>query len=354
MSEGRIAPAWPRSLDPRFGPPAPGQYRAQADDFIVEEVLGFVPEGDGEHLWLHIEKRNQTTLDVVRTLAKACEVRSRDIGYAGMKDRIAVTRQWLSIHLPGKAAPDALGEILAARGIKVLVQARHPRKLKRGVHRANRFRLRVTGEAIATEAFALRWDALCRQGVPNYFGPQRFGPGGRNLARARQVLARGWRKKDDREGMLLSSARSFLFNEVLGKRVQAATWGVPLVGDVMMLEGTASIFTADEVDESLLLRARELDVHPTGVLWGTGGATVSADEAWLRDTHPALCQGLEAAGVKRARRALRMRLDEPQLTRTDEAVSLHFSLPRGGFATAVLAELIEHPDFATMAMGGSF
>ena len=342
-------PSWQRRLDAAFGPPKPGQYRAQPEDFLVDEHLDFTPEAHGEHLWLRLEKRNQTTLDVVKSLSRLCGVTPRDIGYSGMKDRIAVTRQWLSVHLPGREAPDDLAASLAALGIKVLEQARHPRKLKRGVHRTNGFTLRVTGEAIQANDFEDRWQALCEQGVPNYFGPQRFGPEGRNLHRAEALLARGWRKRDDRQGMLLSTARSFLFNELLSTRLADGTWNQPVAGDTLMLDGTQSVFGVDSVDESLISRAAELDVHPTGVLWGVGekaSSDAAGYEAQLSQQHPALCAGLESSGVKRARRALRMRLTAPQLTWESDAVLLSFALPRGSFATAVIGELIHHPDMA--------
>lgn len=344
-------PAWARTLDAAFGPPLPGQYRAAPEDFIVEEQLDFTPEAHGEHLWLYIEKRNQTTLDVVKQLARLSDVTPRDIGYSGMKDRVAVTRQWLSVHLPGRDAPVDLAERLAAVDVRVLAQARHPRKLKRGVHRTNRFTLRLSGAAVESGGFTARWEALCHHGVPNYFGPQRFGPGGRNLARAEAVLARGWRKRDDRQGMLLSSARSFLFNELLSARIKTGSWNKPLAGDTLMLDGTQSVFRPDQVDSTLEARAEALDIHPTGILWGVGYAPDESAaqrlETALSERHPALCDGLSRSGVKPARRALRMRLGEPEWQVEEDSFVLRFSLPRGGFATAVLSELMAHPDFAS-------
>lgn len=336
-------PEWQRCLDAQFGPPKPGQYRAQPEDFWVDEQLDFTPEAHGEHLWLRVEKRNQTTLDVVKSLTRLCGVTSRDIGYSGMKDRIAVTRQWLSVHLPGRDAPPELEQSLNALGITVVEQARHPRKLKRGVHRTNRFVLRLSGEAIDSEDFISRWEALCQYGVPNYFGPQRFGPEGRNLQRAEALLNRGWRKRDDRQGMMLSTARSFLFNELLSARLADGSWCKPLAGDTLMLDGTQSVFSIDAVDATLQERATELDIHPTGVLWGVGESSdgdAGIYEAQLLNQYPALCGGLERSGVKQSRRALRMRLLDPQLHWEAGTVVLSFSLPRGSFATAVMNELL--------------
>ncbi|MDR9439067.1 MAG: tRNA pseudouridine(13) synthase TruD [Halomonas sp.] len=351
-------PAWPRVLEGELGTPPSGDYRAAPEDFRVEEVLDFAPEGKGEHLWLFIEKRDLTTVMVARDLARLCDVSPRVVGYAGMKDRVAVTRQWLSVQLPGREAPEGLAERLAERGIRVLDQARHPRKLKRGVHRANRFHLRITGAAVADPVLEARWQRLCDEGVANYVGPQRFGADGRNLQRARAVLARGWRKRDDREGMLLSAARSFLFNELLAARVRDHSWAMPLAGEVVMLDGSASQFgvAPDNTAQlaELVERARRLDLHPAGVLWGVGESRAAgaarAHEAALVARYPGLCGGLERAGVRLARRALRLRLGEPQLTRGDGELWLAFSLPRGAFATAVLRELISHPSLGAPAL----
>jgi tRNA pseudouridine13 synthase len=343
-------PLWPRVLDAEFGQPPPGEYRMTAEDFQVEEVLGFAPEGSGEHLWLWIEKRNLTTAMVARELARVCEVSLRDIGYAGMKDRIALTGQWFSVHLPGREAPEDLAERMQGLEVTLLEQRRHPRKLKRGVHRANRFRLRVIGQAAVDGGLQARWQRLLAQGVANYFGPQRFGPHGRNLQRAIAVLERGWRKRDDRDGMLLSAARSYLFNQQLAARVEEGSWTRPLSGDVVMLDGSESQFVvepdADAVAE-LAERADRLDLHPTGVLWGAGESralgAAAEGEVRLVQRYPALCQGLVAAGVRLARRPLRVRLGEAILSLEEDQAWLEFSLPTGAFATSVLRELIEHP-----------
>lgn len=354
MSETLGRRDWPRATEAEFGPPSAGEYRLVPEDFVVEESLGFAPEGHGEHLWLWIEKRGLTTLEAVRHLARAGDLPQRAVGYSGMKDRIAVTRQWLSLHLPGREAPADLSERLGECGIRVLEQVRHPRKLKRGVHRTNRFTLRISGVAVQA-GLDQRWAWLCRHGVPNLFGPQRFGPEGRNLMRARAVLARGWRKRDDREGMLLSAARSFLFNELLATRLADGSWQHLVPGDVAMLDGTASQFVVETVAADLSERAATLDLHPTGVLWGVGDSHASGEagryEQALQVRHAALCEGLERSGVRLARRALRMRLDHPQLTYEGDRLRLDFSLPRGGFATAVLRELIAHPTL-TLALDG--
>ncbi|SEM06825.1 tRNA pseudouridine(13) synthase TruD [Halomonas caseinilytica] len=341
-------PHWPRVLDARFGPPRPGAYRACPEDFQVEEILGFSPEGEGEHLWLWIEKRGMTSDMVARALARACEVSPRSVGYAGLKDRIAVTRQWFSVHLPGRATPDDLPSRLAGQSLALLETRRHPRKLKRGVHRGNRFHLRLTGDVTVMPGLDERWSWLCRHGVPNYFGPQRFGPDGRNLHRAASLLARGWRKRDDPQGMLLSAARSYLFNVQLAARIEQGTWDSPLEGEAVILDGSSSQFVIERLDDELRDRAARLDIHPSGVLWGRG-ESVACQEALASErdplaAHQPLCEGLVRAGARLARRPLRLRLAAPGLERDAEgAVWLSFELPPGAYATSVLRELIDHP-----------
>jgi len=328
-------------------PTAAGEYRQRPEDFQVEEQFDFTPEGHGEHWWLWLEKRGLTTPDLARLLARVVDIPVRDVGFSGLKDRDAVTRQWFSLALPGREPPPGWEAGLMERGVRCLEAARHPRKLKRGVHRANRFRLRIEGEAIVSPATRERWDRLITDGVPNYFGPQRFGPEGRNLHRARQLLVRGWRKRQDPQGLLLSTARSYLFNAMLSARVADGTWCVPQPGDVLNLEGTASRFVAAEVDDALLARAEAGDLHPTGPLWGSGrleseGMIVERETA-IATGFPELSDGLVRAEVRQNRRALRLRLKDAAWETQGEAVWLSFTLPRGAFATSVLRELFRHP-----------
>ena len=165
--------------DQLLGPCAHGEpcgqaiLKASAEDFQVDEVLDIPLSGDGEHLWLWVEKRGLNTEEAVRRLARAAGVPQRAISYAGLKDRQALTRQWFSLHLPGKADPDlaaACDETLV-----ILQQGRHRRKLQRGAHAANGFRLRLTGLKADPAALEARLQAIAAEGVPNYFGPQRFG-----------------------------------------------------------------------------------------------------------------------------------------------------------------------------------
>ncbi|WP_150123588.1 tRNA pseudouridine(13) synthase TruD [Halotalea alkalilenta] len=337
-------PDWPRALGEA---PAPGSFRATPEAFVVIESFGFSPQGDGEHLWFWIEKRGVDTRRAVSLLSRIMGVSEAAIGYSGLKDRHAVTRQWLSAPLRETPDPGQL-EALASEGVKVLEVHRHPRKLKRGSHRLNRFVLEIGFAESDREAVEARWQALVETGAPNYFGAQRFGHGGANLPRARALLARGWRKRDDRGGLLLSTARSYLFNRTLAARVAAGLWNVALPGEVLNLDGSGSLFLATaEDDAALAARLGAFDVHPTAPLWGRGrlgseGEAAAFERAQVAD-EAILIEGLERAGVELARRALRVRLIEPGWTPIDGGARLDFSLVRGAYATAVLRELITAP-----------
>ncbi|WP_457807643.1 tRNA pseudouridine(13) synthase TruD [Kushneria sp. EE4] len=337
-------PDWARSLGT---PPHSGRFREFPEAFRVEEQMAFTPEGAGEHLWLHCEKRNLSTAQLIRHLAQCLEVAPRDIGVSGLKDHTALTRQWVSVALTGRPTPLDLAEQVEMEGLRLLDAGRHPRKLRRGVHRANRFALYVTGEAVTRGSLETRWNALVERGVPNYFGPQRFGHQGSNLTRARTLMARGWKKKQDRDGFLLSSARSFLFNQVLAARIEQDSWSNGLEGDVFNLEGSASQFAGQALDEQLRARLTALDIHPTGPLWGRGESSVGGEardlERAIAAEESTLAEGIEKAGATPMRRPLRLCLQSPALEYEGEGVWLYFSLARGGFATAVLRELFQHP-----------
>lgn len=321
----------------------------QPADFIVTEQLGFTPEAHGEHVWFWVEKQELNTLQVVDRLARTFDVPRKAVGFSGLKDKTAVTRQWMSLPYPGTGTPDieTLSPLIA-QGINVLSTHRHPRKLKRGTHRFNRFTLNIEFEPADQEEILARWSRIVAEGVPNYFGAQRFGYEGRNIEHALALFAKGWRKRDDKQGIYLSAARSLLFNQVLAERVAQQNWNWALPGEVFNLDGTASRFVAEALDETLHARMARLDIHPTGPMWGKGTleshSDVAALETRVAEDVPALTAGLMAAGLTASRRALRLRLREPRLTLTAQGATLDFSLVKGAFATSVLRELIEAPN----------
>lgn len=319
------------------------RFRQSPEDFFVEELPAFAASGEGEHLLLTIEKRGQNTAFVAKRLAQWSGIAEMGIGYAGLKDRHAVTRQRFSVHLPKKIAPDTAE--LQGDDLKILEQHWHQRKLPRGALAGNRFVLvlrEVSGDKGAIES---RLEAIRDGGVPNYFGEQRFGREAGNIAAARRLFA-GERVRRDQRSILLSAARSALFNAVLARRVEQGDWNIGSQDEVWMLDGTHSVFGPTEFDEALQQRMREQDVHPTGPMWGVGELRSAGALRVLEESATAgfldLRQGLEAAGLKQERRALRMRVPGMQWQWLgDDALQLSFELAPGSYATEVLAELGE-------------
>jgi tRNA pseudouridine13 synthase len=329
------------------GPPcAVGRIRAAAEDFRVDEVLGFEPDGHGDHAYLRVRKRDTNTEWLARQLARLAGVRSMDVGYAGLKDRRAVTTQWFSVCVAGRDEPD--WRQMESDEVQVLEVARHARKLRRGALAGNTFEITVrelSGDRAAVEGRLAR---IAIEGVPNYFGEQRFGRGGANLERARAMFdGRLGRLRRHERSLYLSAARSWLFNLVVERRVEDGSWNRPLPGEVLMLDGTSSVFNIDEPDDEIRRRVDEQDIHPTGPLWGRGplltrGACRALEESVLA-AQSSWRRGLEAAGLEQARRALRLRVRELGWAWLNQhSLVLRFELPAGGYATGVLREAIEY------------
>lgn len=314
--------------------------RSTPEDFLVEEIDGFEASGSGEHLLLTVEKRGMNTAFAAAAIAKWAGIAEVGVGYAGLKDRHAVTRQRFSVHLPGREAPDVA--LLETPALRVLRCQRHNRKLPRGALAGNRFDLvlrDVEGDRPAIEA---RLAAVAAHGVPNYFGEQRFGRGGDNVANARAMFA-GRRMGREQRSLLLSAARSELFNRVLARRVDDGQWDRGLDGEVWMLDGSRSVFGPEPLSAHLQARAAAFDIHPTAPLWGRGGLRSAAEALALEisalagEDAAGLRDGLERAGLRQERRATRLRPANLAWAWTgDRTLGLRFELPPGCYATAVL------------------
>ena len=321
-------PLWPNAY-PASG--ASATLKRLNEDFTVTELPLQLPSGEGEHIWLDIEKNGANTAFVAQQLAEAAGVQERDVGYAGLKDRYAITRQWFSIYLPsGKTGETPDLTQIQHPEFKVLGQSRHVKKLRPGDLQGNRFRIvlrDVTGDSDAMKAIEANLQAIASHGVPNYFGAQRFGFDGGNVEQGRAMLAREIRVRNPKKkGIYLSAVRSFVFNEVLALRIQQGLWGQTLPGDVM-----------DEAG------------RPTGPLWGRG-RVVTTDQAQalengVAERHATLCDGMEHAGLDQERRALVARPVDMAWAwqkaddQADQLV-LTFSLPAGNYATSVLNEIL--------------
>jgi tRNA pseudouridine13 synthase len=327
------------------GTAAVGVIRAVPEDFWVDEQLCFEPDGAGEHLMIHVEKRNANTEWVSRHLARCLDIQPRDVGYAGLKDRHGVTRQWFSLRQPIGVEPDPAS--LECEGVKVLELVRHGRKLRRGAIASNRFRIRLrqlTGDKGLLEE---RVAQIVAGGVPNYFGEQRFGHGCGNLVAAQRLFSdRRFKVSRHKRGLYLSAARSFLFNRVLAKRVEQGSWNQGLPGEVMMLDGKRAVFEAEDNDDSLASRLAAMDIHPTGPLWGKGESMVSAVvgelEQAVTEPYHQWREGLARFGLEQERRALRLPLPDLKMEMGEGELELSFGLPSGCFATALLRELLDY------------
>lgn len=334
--------------------------RVTPEDFRVDEIDGFEASGSGEHLLLTVEKRGMNTAFAARQIASWAGIAEMGVGYAGLKDRHAVTRQRFSVHLPKRVAPDLAA--LESEEMRIVHHQWHAKKMPRGALAGNRFELilrDVQGDRAAIDA---RLQAIAARGVPNYFGEQRFGRAGDNVDNALAMFAgldanpsqkparpcADFPKKLRREqrSLLLSAARSELFNRVLARRVSDDCWDRPLDGEAWILDGSRSVFGPEPWNEVLAARLAEFDIHPSGPLWGRGELRCSdaAHELEVQAVSvgdgAALCAGLEAAGLKQERRALRLRAqamawDWP----SSDMLHLRFELPAGCYATVMLAEL---------------
>lgn len=310
--------------------------RTTADEFDVSEELGFEFSADGEHDYVYLEKTGANTEWVSRQLAHHADVPARDVGYSGLKDRHAVTRQWFSV--PRWNAPD--WSQLEVEGVRVVDQQRHNRKLRRGAHQANRFRIVLRGDLPDASALDERLETISALGVPNYFGQQRFGRGGSNIALA-DAWSQGKRLPRHKRSMAISTARSYIFNQILDARVCDQTWNRIVTGDVANLDGSGSVFAVDELDDDLTQRCDAMDIHPTGPMSGDGtspSVVPAGHDSWLN--------ALTNARVKPAQRSLRLRVVELQWSTGPDSLVLDFALGRGAYATSVLREIADVSDGA--------
>ena len=301
---------------------------------MVEEVLGFEPSGEGEHLFLLLQTDDHNTRYTVKCLARLLGVRQRQVSYSGLKDRRGVTSQWFSIHLPGiNTEPDA--QQLAKEGIELLRFDRHHRKLRIGTHKANRFHIVLRN----TEPGRLenRLQQIATTGVPNYFGAQRFGHDAANVEEALEWVEKGELPLDRAvRSRVLSSLRSWWFNGRLAKRVEESTWNQWLPGDPILLDGSQSFFMEEVWTETLQNRYQVGDIHPGAWLPG-------AETQGLPDD---MRHFLALAAMKPEPRPLRLLPSNLQIEPAGATLSLAFELPKGAFATTVLRELLRLNDLS--------
>jgi len=319
--------------------------RAEPADFNVSEIPLIQPSGSGEHLWLQIRKTDVNTQQVAERLARALSLKPRNISFAGLKDRRAVTTQWFCATMPGKPDPDVLD---LGAGVEVLEICRHQKKLRRGQLKGNHFQITLTDFAGDLDAVSAAFKNVSNLGVPNYFGEQRFGRAFGNLEKCLNFFAGTYKPRSRLErGLLISSARAFLFNHYVDYRLSENTWDSIVDGDVINLAGSQSVFVADSNDRSLQTRYDQGDIHITGPLFGEGAsmALESAQKKELQviQTYRDYYEGLVAIKANSARRPMRVIPWQTELKVIDKKkLRLEFSLPAGAYATTVLREFLNY------------
>ena len=329
---------WPKAYPETH---AQGILKRNPEDFQVDEIPLMMPAGEGEHIYLHIKKREVNTHWVARLLSEKFGVKENDVSYAGQKDRYAVTTQWFSIYAP-KIDITLEARPFPDEDIEILTQTRHTKKLRRGDLVGNRFNIVLrdiksaeaetagdTPSETLKAAIEKNLAAIKQNGVPNYFGLQRFGRGGGNMDQALAMLTGQRREKNrQKKSMYLSAARSYIFNQVLAARIEQGLWGKSLAGDIDV--------AAKETQNAN---------QATAPMWGRGRLNSQTDTLALEQTisEPLqdLCNGMEHAGLNQERREIVSSIENMQWQWLDnDDLSISFALASGHYATSVLQEFI--------------
>jgi tRNA pseudouridine13 synthase len=298
--------------------------KAEPEHFQVDEIPLIQPQGEGEHVYIYIRKKNVNTHWVAKLIAKAFGVKEMDVSYAGMKDRHAVTTQWFSVYAP-KSELVLTERPFEGEDVEVIQQVRHSKKLRRGDLLGNRFKIRLTDLQGDQTAIDANLNQIKQQGVANYFGAQRFGHDGGNMDKALSMLTGERRERNkQKRSIYLSAARSYIFNEVLAARIAQGLWGKSIAGDIDV-EGQS-------VDSAELA---------TAPMWGRGKLSSAesclALETQIAESQPELCDGLEHAGLNQERRHLVSTVEGLSWCWHDQQqLELTFSLAAGQYATSVL------------------
>ena len=317
-----------------------GVFKQSPEDFDVSENLKFEPEGQGDHVYLYVQKTGANTEWLQRQLARIAELSVKDVGYAGLKDRHAVCRQWFSLYSPHR---DLTFQELP-EGIQVLTQTRGKKKLKQVAVRSNTFKLKIYYSNIDKIKLNQQLTVIRERGFPNFFGNQRFGKDAANL-NALLAVAKGKRLKPALRSLAISAGRSYLFNLMLNARVKQNTWDQWIEGDVAILNDSRSIFPVEIVDEELSRRLREFDIHPALPLYGLGEWPSQHEQRLLEQNvyseNPELVKALEKLKIEIMPRAGRVLPRDMQWTIEDECLQISFTLGAGSFATTLLEQVFD-------------
>ena len=314
--------------------------KAECADFVVKEQLGYDMSGDGEFVAVKVRKTDCNTLFVGEQLAKFAGISARNMSYAGLKDRKAVTEQWFSLQMPGQPTPDF--SQFSLEGVEILDVTRHQRKIRIGSLQGNHFEI-LLRNAEETDELKVRLGFLAKNGFPNYFTEQRFGRDGNNLTQALRWANGEINVKDrNKRSFYLSAARSEIFNLILSKRMELNLAQQILVGDVLQLNGSHSWFVVDESEDLAQLQQRlaQQDVLLTAPLIGEEEKSAVDFEHEIFAQHQALFDLMRQERMKAARRAILMQPQHFQWQFEPNGLRLQFALPAGSYATALIRELV--------------
>lgn len=330
---------WSALAEVTSGPGTGGQLRQQPEDFQVQEIPAYMLCGEGEHLYLHLEKKGLTTAYLVRELGRQLGIKDRQIGVAGLKDRHALTRQWISIPAKYEHKLDRF----ALEDVQIIETHRHTNKLGMGHLKGNRFIVRVREATGQAERARQLLEQLVKCGVPNYFGPQRFGLQGMNAEEGVRILAGESKIRDPRvRRFLISSVQSLIFNHFVSLRLQRGLFDAVLVGDMAKKHDTGGVFRVEDA-QAESVRAAAAEVSATGTLFGKKTKPLTDEAGELeREALAAFKLTPEIFSSRRGdRRLTRIFLPEASVEATEDGYQVNLVLPKGSFATSVLRELMK-------------
>ncbi|MBU2863740.1 tRNA pseudouridine(13) synthase TruD [Reinekea forsetii] len=319
-----------------------GVLKQYPEDFKVTEKLPESPSGEGEHLWLTIEKTNQNTAWVAKQIAKWANVQPRHVSYAGLKDRQAITIQTFSVHLPGLQTPDT--GLLEIDGVKIINATRHSKKLRTGQLIGNNFTIRVRNVEQSKDIIEKNWSQVCEQGIPNYFGPQRFGRQGKNVEDGSQWLLGEKKLPKHLQSICLSAVRSYLFNNLLAQRIAEGSWSTLIPGDFAQFNAGKAGFYCEKIEPAEIERCKNGEISPSASLPGESRdefAALDAREQNTLEPFQELTSALINKRVARHFRKLRVFPESPALHFESGDPVFSFFLPAGCYATAVMTELFD-------------
>lgn len=322
-------------------PQQTGRLKAEFADFIVREELGYPLAGEGEFVAVKVRKTNANTLFVGEQLAKFVGISAKNMSYAGLKDRHAVTEQWFCLHLAGKETPDF--STFECEGIEILEVTRHNRKIRTGALEGNYFEL-LLRDVVETDELKQRLNQLQEIGFPNYFTEQRFGRDGHNLTQAQRWASGEISVKDRKKrSFYLSAARSEVFNLVVSQRIADQQMQTVLLGDYLQLAGSNSFFEvkAEDLMQSQQ-RLDENDVLLTAPLIGENSLEQKGNEREkaIVAQHENLISLMKKERMNAARRAILCKPQDLRWQFEPEGLRLTFFLNSGSYATGLVRELI--------------